>query len=212
MIDVQHQLNAVRRSVGRKTFEAREARVVSVSQTYDTDAADLWDACTSIERIPRWFLPVTGDMQLGGRFQLEGNASGEVLSCDPPRTFTTTWEAMGATSWVEVTITPAGEDRATFTLDHIMHSGDDDEFWLQFGPGAVGVGWDSALLGLAGYLSAGGRITPEEGAAWAAGEEGRGFMTSASELWYQADLAAGEDPAQARAAADRTAEAYTAAG
>ena len=102
MIDVQHQLNAVRRSVGRKTFEAREARVVSVSQTYDTDAADLWDACTSIERIPRWFLPVTGDLQLGGRFQLEGNASGEVLSCDPPRTFTTTWEAMGATSWVEV--------------------------------------------------------------------------------------------------------------
>lgn len=85
MIDVQHQLNAVRRSVGRKTFEAREARVVSVSQTYDTDAADLWDACTSIERIPRWFLPVTGDLQLGGRFQLEGNASGEVLSCDPPR-------------------------------------------------------------------------------------------------------------------------------
>lgn len=52
MIDVQHQLNAVRRSVGRTTFEAREARVVSVSQIYDTDAADLWDACTSIERIP----------------------------------------------------------------------------------------------------------------------------------------------------------------
>lgn len=210
MIDVQHQLNAVRRSVGRKTFEAREARVVSVSQTYDTDAADLWDACTSIERIPRWFLPVTGDLQLGGRFQLEGNASGEISSCDPPHSFATTWEAMGATSWVEVTITPAGEDQAAFTLDHIMHSGDDDEFWLQFGPGAVGVGWDSALLGLAGYLSGGDRITPEEGAAWSAGDEGRGFMTSASELWYQADLAAGEDPAQARAAADRTAAAYTA--
>lgn len=210
MIDVQHQLNAVRRSVGRKTFEAREARVVSVSQTYDTDAADLWDACTSIERIPRWFLPITGDLQVGGHFQLEGNASGEVLSCDPPRSFTTTWEAMGATSWVEVTITAESEDRATFTLEHIMHVADDDEFWLQFGPGAVGVGWDSALLGLAGYLSGGDRITPEEGATWAATEEGRGFMTAASELWYQADLAAGEDPAQARAAADRTAAAYTA--
>ncbi|WKG03436.1 SRPBCC family protein [Mycolicibacterium sp. HK-90] len=210
MIDVQHQLNAVRRSVGSKTFQAREARVVTVSQTYDTDAADLWDACTSIERIPRWFLPISGDLQLGGRFQLEGNASGEVLSCDPPRSFTTTWEAMGATSWVEVTITAESENTATFTLDHIMHADDHDEFWLQFGPGAVGVGWDSALLGLASYFSAGDGITPEEGAAWAASPEGHSFMRSASELWYQADLANGEDPAQARAAADRTSEAYTA--
>ncbi|WP_441964411.1 SRPBCC family protein [Mycolicibacterium houstonense] len=209
MIDVRHQLNAVRRSVGSKTFQAREARVVTVSQTYDTDAADLWDACTSIERIPRWFLPISGDLRLGGRFQLEGNASGEVLSCDPPRTFTTTWEAMGATSWVEVTITAESENTATFTLDHIMSADDQDEFWLQFGPGAVGVGWDSALLGLAGYLSGGNRITPEDGAAWAASPEGHEFMRSASELWYQVDLAAGEDPAQARAAADRTAAAYT---
>ncbi|GAB5899594.1 SRPBCC family protein [Mycolicibacterium mageritense] len=210
MIDIQHQLNDVRRSVGRKTFEAREARVVTVSQTYDTDAVDLWDACTNVERIPRWFLPITGDLRVGGRFQLEGNASGEVLSCDPPRTFTTTWEAMGATSWVEVSITPESDDRATFTLDHIMHADDHDEFWLQFGPGAVGVGWDSALLGLAGYLGGGARITPEEGAAWAASEEGRTFMSTASERWYEAALASGEDPAQARAAADRTRAAYTA--
>lgn len=75
---------------------------------------------------------------------------------------------MGATSWIEVTITDAGEDWATFTLNHIMHAADDDEFWLQFGPGAVGVGWDSALLGLAGYRSGGDRITPEGSAAWAA--------------------------------------------
>ncbi len=112
---------------------------------------------------PAGSLPITGELKVGGRFQLEGNASGEVLTCDPPRTFTTTWEAMGATSWVEVTITEAGEGRATFTLDHIMHADDHDEFWLQFGPGAVGVGWDSGLLGLAGYLGSGDRITPEEG-------------------------------------------------
>jgi hypothetical protein len=59
VIDVQHQLNAVRRTVGTRTFQAREARVVTVSQTYDTNAEDLWDACTNAERIPRWFLPVT---------------------------------------------------------------------------------------------------------------------------------------------------------
>lgn len=210
MIDVQHQLNAVRRTVGTTTFEAREARVVTVSQTYDTDAADLWDACTTIERIPRWFLPITGDLRLGGQYSLEGNASGTVLTCDPPRSFTATWEC-GGISWIEVTITPEQSGRATFTLAHISDINDDDEHWLQFGPGAVGVGWDSGLLGLAGYLtSPEDRITPDRGAAWAASDEGRAFMAGSSERWYKAAVAAGTDPAQARSMADRTTEAYTA--
>lgn len=213
MIDVQHQLNSVRRTLGTKTFEARQARVVTVSQTYDTDAEDLWDACTSAERIARWFLPVSGDLRLGGQYSLEGNASGTVLTCDAPRSFTATWEC-GGISWIEVTITAAPEsptERATLTLEHISDIDDDDEHWLQFGPGAVGVGWDSGLLGLAGYLaSPDDRITPEEGAAWAASDEGRAFMSGSSERWYEAALAAGMDTAQARAMADRTTAAYTA--
>ncbi|MGH3726469.1 MAG: SRPBCC domain-containing protein [Mycobacterium sp.] len=210
MIDVQHQLNAVRRTVGATTFEAREARVVTVSQTYDTDAADLWDACTTIERIPRWFLPITGDLLLGGQYSLAGNASGTVLTCDAPRSFTATWEC-GGISWIEVTITSEQSGRATFTLEHISDINDDDEHWLQFGPGAVGVGWDSGLLGLAGYLtSPEDRITPDEGIAWAASDEGRAFMAGSSERWYEAAVAAGTDPAQARSMADRTTEAYTA--
>jgi len=52
-IDVQHQINAVRRTVGTRTIEAGEAHVVTISQVYDTDHADLWDAVTTIERIPR---------------------------------------------------------------------------------------------------------------------------------------------------------------
>ena len=208
MIDVQRQLNAVRRTVGRKTFEAREAHVVSVSQTYDTDPADLWDACTSLERIPRWFLPVTGDLRVGGRFQLEGNAAGEILHCDPPRSFTATWEAMGAVSWIEVTISPAPGNRASFTLEHLMDVTDHDDFWLQFGPGSVGIGWDSALLGLAGHLGWVEHIPPDQGAAWAGSDEGHTFMGAAGQRWYDAAVAAGEDPLAARAAADRTMQAY----
>ena len=41
MIDVTHQINAVRRSVGTRVLEAGEARVVTISQSYDTDAEDL---------------------------------------------------------------------------------------------------------------------------------------------------------------------------
>jgi len=44
MIDVDKQINAVRRTVGGRTLEAGEARVVTISQSYATDAADLWDA------------------------------------------------------------------------------------------------------------------------------------------------------------------------
>lgn len=50
MIDVDHQISAVRRTVGNRTLNAGEARVVTISQTYDADAADLWDACTNINR------------------------------------------------------------------------------------------------------------------------------------------------------------------
>ena len=79
MIDVDHQINAVRRTVGDRTLEAGEARVVTISQSYATDAADLWDACTNIDRIPRWFLPITGDLRVGGHYALEGNANGTIL-------------------------------------------------------------------------------------------------------------------------------------
>lgn len=38
----------------------------------------MWDACTDPERIPRWFLPISGDLRLNGRYQLEGNAGGAI--------------------------------------------------------------------------------------------------------------------------------------
>jgi uncharacterized protein YndB with AHSA1/START domain len=36
---------------------------VTISQVYQADPADVWEACTSKERIGRWFLPVSGDLQ-----------------------------------------------------------------------------------------------------------------------------------------------------
>ena len=90
MIDVDEHINAVERTVGRRTLAAGEARTVTIRRTYAADQADVWDACTNPDRIPRWFLPVTGDLQVGGRYQLEGNAGGTVETCDPPDGFTAT--------------------------------------------------------------------------------------------------------------------------
>lgn len=205
MIDVDHQINAVRRRVGDRELEAGTARVVTISQTYATDAADLWEALTDIDRIPRWFLPITGELRVGGTYQLEGNAHGTILTCDPPREFTATWESLGAVSWIEVSVTEEGADRSRFTLHHIMHV---DDHWEQFGPGAVGMGYDGALIGLTLHLSTGQPVDPAQGQQWMATDDGRRFMAASSEAWYEATLAAGDDPGWARAAADRCRAAY----
>ena len=205
MIDVTHQINAVRRTVGARTLEAGEARVVTISQTYDTDAADLWDACTNIGRIPRWFLPITGDLRVGGRYRLEGNANGTILTCDPPLEFTATWECGGAVSWIEFRVTSEGSGRSRFELDHIAHV---DDHWEQFGPGATGMGYDGALVGLTSFLSTGEAVDPSIGQCWMASEDGRRFMKLSSEAWYEANVAGGADEEWARSAADRCLAAY----
>jgi uncharacterized protein YndB with AHSA1/START domain len=51
----------------------------------------VWDACTDPDRLNRGFLDVTGDLRLGGSYQLEGNAHGEILRCSPPRLLAVSW-------------------------------------------------------------------------------------------------------------------------
>src|ERR1700736_2479374 len=87
MIDVVQQINAVQRQVGSRVLEAGEARTVTISQTYDATIDDVWDACTNVDRIPRWVLPISGQLRVGGRYQLEGNAAGTIQRCDPPNSF-----------------------------------------------------------------------------------------------------------------------------
>ena len=207
MIEVEGQINAVTRRVGARVLEAGEARTVTVSQTYDTTAEDVWDACTNAERIPRWFMPVSGDLELGGRYQLEGNAGGTVETCDPPHRFTATWEYGGAVSWIELRLSPLPDGGTRFELEHISRA--DDERWGEFGPGAVGVGWDLSLLGLAMHLASGEPVDREAVAGWLASEDARRFMTLSSDSWAEANVEAGEDAGHARAAAERTVAAYT---
>jgi uncharacterized protein YndB with AHSA1/START domain len=209
MIDVAQQINAVSRQVGTRVFGPGEARTVTMTQTYAADQDDVWDACTNPERIPRWFLPITGDLKLGGRYQLEGNAGGTIERCDPPKSFFVTWEFGGQTSWLEVRVVPAADSETRVELEHIAHV--DDDLWDQFGPGMVGIGWDMALLGLAQHLSAGTpSVTPETAAAWTVSAEGIEFMSESGERWYAADVASGRDEQAARAAADTVKAAYTA--
>lgn len=210
MPDVQKQIDAVTRTTGRRKQEDGELRVSTVSQVYDTDLDDLWDVVTNAERIPRWFLPISGDLREGGKYQFEGNAGGTVTRCDKPNGFDATWEFGGMVSWIEVRLTPEGPDRTRFTLEHYGHV--PDEMWDQFGPAATGMGWDSGLLGLALHLSdTGSALNPETAAAWVASDEGKLFMRLSSEAWAEAAIADGTDPAAARERSERCYGAYTGA-
>jgi uncharacterized protein YndB with AHSA1/START domain len=205
-IDVDHQINAVTRNFGNRTIDTGEAYVVTISQSYDTDQADLWDAVTNVERIPRWLMPISGDLKVGGSYQLENHAGGSVLTCDPPKNFTATWEYGGNVSWIDVSVSSDGPDRARLVIEHIAHV--DDEMSRQFGPGAVGMGWDSMLLGLALHLSTGEAVDPAVGQEWTGTEDGRRFLRLSGDQWYAANVANGADPATARESADRCLKAY----
>lgn len=207
-IDVVGQLGAVRRAVRTTTRNGAAAKSVVATQTYDTDIADVWDAITSADRIPRWFMPVSGDLRLGGRYQLEGNAGGTITECDPPRRLAVTWEWGEDVSWLEVQLSAEGEQRTTLELEHTAVV---QAHWAEFGPGAAGIGWDMALWGLAQHLASSVSVDPAAAMEWMLSDEGRDFMTRSSEAWGEAAIANGDDPAEARAAAERTTAAYTAA-
>lgn len=208
-IDTSGQIEAVSRTVTARDGDGDAIRTsVSLSQSYATDVDDLWEACSTADRLARWFAPVEGDLQLGGRFQVQGNAGGTIETCDPPNGFTATWEFGGETSWLEVRVEPDGDDGARLTLIHTAEG--DRGRWDQFGPGAVGVGWDLALLGLATHLRT-GAARPAEATEWGESDDGKAFMTESSRRWGEASVRGGTPEPAARAAEARTVAFYTGA-
>ena len=166
----------------------------------------MWDALTNAERLPRWFVPVSGTLRLGGKYQLEGNASGTITRCDPPAALDITWEFGGGLSWVTVRVEPQG-DGTLLTLEHITPAAVEDAFWDKYGPGALGVGWDISLHSLRLHTDSGGDIVDLEcEGGWFSSEEGKAFARACAAAWADAHIGAGENAEIARGMAERTAE------
>lgn len=198
-MDIIDEITRARREV----LDSGQTKVIQIVRHYDTDVEDLWDACTDAERLGRWFLPVSGDLRLGGRFQFEGNAEGEILECEPPHRFRVTWVmGPGPASHVEVRLAADG-DRTRLELRHEAEV--PPEFWDRFGPGAVGVGWDLGLLGLALHLTGGEKV---EEATFHETPEGRAYILASSRSWGEAYAAAGASPEQVAAATEATSAFY----
>jgi uncharacterized protein YndB with AHSA1/START domain len=207
-IDPVATAGLVAREVRTGSRDGAPTRIAVARRTYSTDQADLWDAVTNAERIPRWFLPISGDLELGGRYQLEGNAGGVVERCEEPESFAVTWEMGPMVSWLEVTLTPAA-DGTTLELTHEAHV--DPDLWAQYGPGAVGLGWDGGLMGLGLHIDSGATFHPAEGVAFATSPEGAEFYRQAAAGWAEAAVRDGDETGAAAEAADRCVAAYTAA-
>ena len=203
--DVKAELDATGRTVSSLERDGQPARAVALTRCYATSIENLWDSVTNERRIPRWFLPVSGDLRTGGRYQLEGNAGGLISACDPPARFSLTWEFCQDVSWVDVSLTKNGPDRAQLTLTHTTRHSD---HWETYGPGALGVGWELGFLGLAIHVRQPSEPKPDE-AAFVASPCGKAFIGGSSCRWGQADIAAGTAPESARAAAERTRAFYT---
>jgi uncharacterized protein YndB with AHSA1/START domain len=193
MIDIASQLKAIHREVGKRPIENGEGVAVLLRRSYDAPIEDVWDALTDPDRMKRWFLPVSGDLRVGGTFQLEGNAGGEILTCEPPRLLKVTFG--GPTSVVELRLSPAGDSNTVLELEHtvpIEMAGS--------GAGAlyVGPGWDGALMALALFLS--GEVIDDPVAA-ANSPQGQEFSRQSVHAWVSAVESSGTAGADEIAAA-----------
>jgi uncharacterized protein YndB with AHSA1/START domain len=144
MFDLLEELAAIHRNVSRD--DTGDTVSVTLTRAYDADPEDVWDALTNPERLPRWFYPVSGDLKVGGAFQFEGNAGGEIRRCDRPKQLQVTFG--GPESVVDLCLSTDGDATAvelTHTVPLAMAGS---------GAGAlfVGPGWDGALLGLGIHL------------------------------------------------------------
>lgn len=175
MIDIRKQLDAIQREVTEQQTDDGEAVSVLLRRAYDSPIEDVWDAVTDPDRIARWLYPVSGELEVGGTFQLEGNAGGEILGCEPPRLLQVTFG--GPTSIVELRLS---EDDGGETLLELEHTVPMEMAGSGAGALFVGPGWDGALMSLGFYLQ--GEVADDPVAA-ANSPEAREFSKQSVDVW-----------------------------
>jgi uncharacterized protein YndB with AHSA1/START domain len=180
ILDIGRQIGAIHREVADDGDLVR----VQMDRRYPSSAADVWEALTDPDRIRRWMMPISGDLRVGGNFQLEGNAGGEILRCERPNLLRVTFG--DPSSLVEVRLVEDGTD-TVLTLEHTvpkaMAGGVAGALY-------VGPGWDGALLGLGLYLD--GQVS-EDPVAAANSPEAQEFSAESVSAWVGVLEATGAD-------------------
>ncbi|GGS68421.1 activator of HSP90 ATPase [Planobispora rosea] len=178
MIDIAAQIKTVHREVGIRSIDGTENVAVLLRRDYDAPVREVWEALTDPGHVKRWFYPLGGDLRPGGTFQLEGNAGGRILHCEPHHLLRVTFGA--ETSVVELRLSPGGEGSTTLELEHTVP--------LEMagsGAGAlyVGPGWDGAFLALGLFVA--GEVADDPVAA-ANSPEAQEFSRQSVKAWTAA--------------------------
>ena len=183
MIDTIAQIGAIQREVATRPAESGEVVSVLLRRVYQASVEDVWDALTDPDRIRRWFMPISGDLREGGDFQLEGNAGGRILRCEPPRLLRATFG--GDESFVELRLAPDGDDGTALELEHTVPLA-----FAGSGAGAlyVGPGWDGAFRALGLFLD--GHVADDPVAA-ASSSEAIEFSRQSVDAWTDAIAGSG---------------------
>jgi uncharacterized protein YndB with AHSA1/START domain len=147
-------LAAVERSMGRRDIPAGSARTAVLKRRYEAPIEDVWHAITTPDRVDRFFLPLTGDLRVGGSYELQGNAGGKILACEAPTLLRLEWtplDGRGYSDQVEVRLAPDGPDATWLELEHASIA---DVFRNdpETGCYGVGTGWEGPMHYLGEYL------------------------------------------------------------
>ncbi len=196
------QVELVNRRVEKRELGGKAACATILESVYDTEISNLWDALTNKKRLPRWFAPVDGDFKLGGRFQIKGNAEGEITHCEHEKRFELTWEFGGDVSWVIVEVKP-DNDKARLFLEHLAYS--ESEHFETYGPGATGVGWDLALVGCDYYVQTAQSIEETD---FMTSSKAKEIISYSAKDWGEEAIKAGFDRQESILAASTTEKFY----
>lgn len=190
----------------RQVSEKEKQCAVVLERTVMESVPTVWAALTEPDRLARWYGPVEGTVASGStvRFPRSG-AEATIEICDHHRFFNLAWDPQNDGGLVQVSLTKVQEG-TVLTLRHTLPR---NQHWDQYGPAAVGLGWDGMLLALSFYLQGDDRLAPEDQQAFSAGEEGRAFTKRSAEAWKDAHVKAGADELKAEQAARQSYEAYT---
>jgi uncharacterized protein YndB with AHSA1/START domain len=129
---------------------------VRVEDVYDTDIQDLWQACTTPERLSRWICQVTGDLRVGATvdavFTSTWSGPVRVDSCDAPHhLLVTTQPGTDEEGQIEAWLTEEGPGTRLVVEDRSIPLEE-----LHF----HGAGWQVHLEDLATSLASGGSAHP----------------------------------------------------
>lgn len=195
-MDIVSQLDAISRQLAQRADASGAMVVVTVGRRYPATVSDVWSALTDPERVRRWFLPLTGDLRAGGTYRLEGNASGDILACEPPDHLTITFG--GPTSVVDLRLVGEGAE----TVLAFDHSVPIEMAGSSAGALYVGPGWDEALMALALYLS---NEIGDDPVAAADSPDGQAFCAASIEAWTAVVKASSTADAQSVSSARKAA-------